>query len=349
MPDSKISLWCRDEIVRQVVSVLWSQHILSLRADLWSDVDTRFLSMQYPYVLDDSFANYFDRMGIVMQDDNDVYGRSSRRKGKAAPVNSSNSNSHKPGPAKIELRDRPQWRYLLHHFYTNPKVLTDASIDQYQTASIPVASMKYLDRFVQHTNTRTHTSSTTTSSPALLYVQIISFCSELQLVLLVLLPFLNTSLVSIPYEHLITTATLGISLDLRSPWLIFLVVALSSVLLLMLMLRLLFSMYQLVECRSPLSRTTFEMLSALECSFLHQEKVLEELHVVPRAPSFWYKLLFAVAPSALDAVQFTANVSRYVVGSCWSFVLAFANGGLAIFRKCLLVLRVEFFDFLCAF
>ena len=34
VPDSRISLWCRDEIVRQVVSTLWSQHIPSLRNDL---------------------------------------------------------------------------------------------------------------------------------------------------------------------------------------------------------------------------------------------------------------------------------------------------------------------------
>jgi hypothetical protein len=198
IPDSIMSLWCRDEIVRHAVSILWFKHVRLLKNDLWNDVDKRFLSLNYPFVLNDSFGNYFDRMGINMRDDNDVYGRG----GGELNGDKHSQNSIK----KILYRDRPHWRYLLHYFSTNRRKLTDPFIDQYQTSSIPIASMKYIEDYI-HSTVHSNSSSS-------LFVQLIYIYGELQLILLVLLPFLSNTSTYIPsnIEHFITTATIGITL-----------------------------------------------------------------------------------------------------------------------------------------
>ena len=213
---------------------------------------------------------------------------------------------------RVDDRDRPYWRYCLHHFYTSDRKLSDASFDEYQTSSIPVASMDYLKQCMSTTSN--------IKSPASLFVSLISIFSEIQLILLVLLPFLSTSYVPSSIEHLIATIALGISMDFRSPWLIFLIITMCSLVLLVLVLCLVISMYILVFLRSPLSRRTYEVMCALECAHLHTDTVKDQLHVVPRPLSLLHELLFKYTPLVHDAIETIGNSAVFVSGSLWSFL-----------------------------
>ena len=213
---------------------------------------------------------------------------------------------------RVDDRDRPYWRYCLHHFYTSDRKLSDASFDEYQTSSIPVASMIYLKQYMSTTSN--------IKSPASLFVSLISIYSEIQLILLVLLPFLSTSYVPSSIEHLIATIALGISMDFRSPWLVFLIITMCCLVLLVLVLCLVVSMYILVFLRSPLSRRTYEVMCALECAHLHTDTVKGQLHVVPRPLSLIHELLFKYTPQIHDLIESIGNSAVFVSGSLWSFL-----------------------------
>ena len=236
IPDNRIGLHCRVEVVRHAVSIIWTKYKKVLERDLWNDLDKRYLSLQYPYTLNDGFANYFDRMGIKMMNDEDVYGRMSKKELNAIATeeNKKNVSNHQTTKkVRTEDRDKPHIRYMLSHFHTSKRKLTDCR-DQHQSSSIPVASFQYLEKYIgQRLTLEKH-------SVLNVFVNTIKFITELQLVILILLPF-SSSFISSYYERMLTTIVLGISLDLRSPWLIFLSVVIASSLSLLLFISVIYS------------------------------------------------------------------------------------------------------------
>ena len=148
--------------------------------------------------------------------------------------------------------------------------------------------------------------------------------------LLVLLPFTSSILPS-EYERMLTTACLGISLDVRSPWIMLLIMIVASILCLFCFASILYAFCRLYESRSPLSRSTFETISAFEYYHLHKEQ--QNIQRIPRTPSCWSKLLFAMCPNCLDLLHKIGNLGLLVRGTLWNSLLTMANGGLATFEN----------------
>ena len=317
VPDSRMSLWCRTEVVRHAASVLWSLHLPCLRSELWNDVDQRYLSPAPPFVLDDTFANYFDRMGIVLANDNDVYGqkKKSQRKRRGGGEKETEKEKERVGEEKggqrttssslqrIENRDRPHWRYLLSFFHTTRTKLTSFG-DQYRSTFIPVVTFTYLE------STTSNSSSVTSCcySPSLLFVCLTRYLSCLQLFLLVVLPFTSAFLPT-HHEQAVMTLTLGFSLDLRSPQLILIIASVSSAIVLISFMSVVVSLWSLYELRSPLSRTTFVMIGSLECAQVHKDS-RRMTSIKRRQSGLLQRTMFALCPKMLDGSG-TASTYKY--------------------------------------
>ena len=337
-----MSLWCRTEVVRHAASVLWSLHLPCLRSELWNDVDQRYLSPAPPFVLDDTFANYFDRMGIVLANDDDVYGKKkkSKRRGreggekekerekdkeKHTEKGDQRSAATSSSLQRIENRDRPHWRYLLSFFHTTRTKLTSFG-DQYRSTFIPVVTLTYLE-------STTSSSSSVTSccySPSLLFICLTRYLSCLQLFLLVVLPF-TSSFLPTHHEQAVMTLTLGFSLDLRSPQLILIIASVSSAIVLISFISVVVSLWSLYELRSPLSRTTFVMIGALECAQVHKDS-RRMTSIKRRQSGLLQRTMFALCPKVLDGILKVANTANFVRGTLWTYLLETAGGGLSTFH-----------------
>ncbi len=360
VPDSQQGLPYSDEIVRHITCVYYRVYEDGLRETLWRDIDQRFLSTFPPFRLNENFRGYFDRMGIKMISDTDVYGdekekmktemRDARRKGivsKSTPL--------------PDMRQQLEWKRMLSVYYQNAnRTLTDFD----ETSSIPVTSLGRILTdgaadfvTVAGSSVLSRRVSGVPVSVNLISIQNMTFAigkaQEISAMFLPLLLLAERTPTQISYLvhnvypewhgpsvtddgaalwnvwrtgwRLLASAFIGVPLDMRDPSSVSLAIVISNALAFLLFVVLAIIVARLWVSESPWLRTFYTSLSAIERRWTIEKRVQVKhwawSSTSDMLPGCLRKSRSPLVLKTRDFLHSTAYFARWLSGASWSIVM----------------------------
>lgn len=368
LPDSQRGLPFSDETVRHITCSHYRVYEEGLRQTLWRDIDQRFLSTFPPFRLNENFRGYFDRMGIKMISDTDVYGDEKDRK-KTEMRELRRRRDQPKSVALPEARRQPEWKRMLSDYYrSSVRTLTD--FDE-TCGSIPVMSLRriladgaadfataagsaLLSRRVSGTPVSVHLISLQNIAFAIGKAQEISAMFLPLLLLAERTPTRVSVLVHAVYPEwhglhasdesdgvwnvwqtswrVIVSAFLGVPLDMRDPSAVLMAIVMSNVLAFLLFCVTAFFVARLWVSGSPWLRTFFTSLSAIERRWTI-EKGVRAKHWARSSrinvlPKYLRKSRSPTVLRIRDFLQSTAFSARWLSGASWSILMETTVGDL---------------------